>query len=942
MKALQLIVFLLCISSYISSLQGQDWADNLGVLDIEGEYKYGLEPAIGKLFFIKDSTLWATDGTLEGTMSLEIPLLSFESLGEIDGRWIFFDGYNILSTDGTPEGNTVLQDSSYTYFSFISFADPPFLNEKLHYFARDKTTLQYWLCATDGTSEGTEFLLAPVLEGVHISSNSIPYLFSYGDAMYFLGDNPLLDYPDQAAPNELWRTDGTSEGTYLVKDFSELSDSLDVYAFIVEAGEHLFIDVTIFESPDVLSPQLWTTDGTTEGTVFIANETMPEFDVATVDDNVIFSSFDYTLLNLNLTSNSVTELFGDSLSCHVSNITPFREGVIFAGWEFFVETGPEPWISDLTPEGTVKLKDIIPDGGSGPHCFQELEDYIVFHTYNEFSQEQLWLSDGTEEGTTLLVDYSNIFASPSCLIPFKNRLFFMAENNQLGRRLHYFDWISVPDISGKVFHDLNENGIWEEEEPGITGFPISATNNASIYTYSNQEGDFSVSLEDSTNYNVSYVDQSHCWVLTSQPGYYDLTIGDSLTTDLNFGFRKLQGAETAYVDVQSGPTRCGFTVPFWVNIYNTGCEPVNGQVTIELDENVTLSDYDEENVSVDGQVLLWNFADLEVSHSYQLELKLIMPGTDFIGEDISLITTAYIMNDNGALDLAEIYNYTSTITCAYDPNDKQTVPSRPEESNSNYTLIDEYIQYTIRFQNTGNDTAFTVRLHDQLSPDLDWETLEPLSASHAYRTTLFPDGKLEFLFEDILLPDSIVNEPASHGYVTFRIKAREDIEDFSTVENTAYIYFDYNSPIITNTVINTLVASLDIDEDGWFFWEDCNDEDAGINPDAEEIFNNDIDENCDGEIGIVSTADINEAPYRLFPNPAKSAVYLETFSGTPFQLEVKDAVGRQVMTLGATLNNRQVLNVASWAPGVYFFQLKDKVSGEVYVERMIIYSNTNP
>ena len=93
------------------------------------------------------------------------------------------------------------------------------------------------------------------------------------------------------------------------------------------------------------------------------------------------------------------------------------------------------------------------------------------------------------------------------------------------------------------------------------------------------------------------------------------------------------------------------------------------------------------------------------------------------------------------------------------------IPNRSQQYSSNYTLLEESIEYTIRFQNTGNDTAFTVVLRDTLDKHLDWTTFKPILASHPYETFLYKDGAVEFSFKEILLPDSTTNEPLSHGFV---------------------------------------------------------------------------------------------------------------------------------------------------------------------------------
>ena len=106
------------------------------------------------------------------------------------------------------------------------------------------------------------------------------------------------------------------------------------------------------------------------------------------------------------------------------------------------------------------------------------------------------------------------------------------------------------------------------------------------------------------------------------------------------------------------------------------------------------------------------------------------------------------------------------------------------------------------------------------------------------------NGLVEFLFENILLPDSTTNEPTSHGFITYQIQPNPDISDFTTINNFAGIFFDFNDPIITNTVTNTMVTSFDNDEDGVFVWEDCDDMNAAVNMNMEEIPYDGIDNDC--------------------------------------------------------------------------------------------------
>lgn len=123
----------------------------------------------------------------------------------------------------------------------------------------------------------------------------------------------------------------------------------------------------------------------------------------------------------------------------------------------------------------------------------------------------------------------------------------------------------------------------------------------------------------------------------------------------------------------------------------------------------------------------------------------------------------------------------------------------------NYTLFGDTLIYTIRFQNTGTDTAFTVRLEDYLDANLDLSTFKVISSSHPNSVSLLSSGKLTFLFENILLPPSIEDKPGSNGYVKYRIVPKEGLAENTPISNEAGIFFDFNPPIFTNKVTNILV-----------------------------------------------------------------------------------------------------------------------------------------
>jgi len=146
--------------------------------------------------------------------------------------------------------------------------------------------------------------------------------------------------------------------------------------------------------------------------------------------------------------------------------------------------------------------------------------------------------------------------------------------------------------------------------------------------------------------------------------------------------------------------------------------------------------------------------------------------------------------------------YCTEVRASCDPNDKSAVPTGYGTYNTIRANTD--LEYKIRFQNTGNDTAFRVVIVDTLPSLLNPATLEAGVGSHPYRLDVFPGGILHFVFDPIALPDSNVNEVASHGFVTFRIAQKPDLPDGAEINNKAAIYFDFNDPVITNTAFHTI------------------------------------------------------------------------------------------------------------------------------------------
>lgn len=170
-----------------------------------------------------------------------------------------------------------------------------------------------------------------------------------------------------------------------------------------------------------------------------------------------------------------------------------------------------------------------------------------------------------------------------------------------------------------------------------------------------------------------------------------------------------------------------------------------------------------------------------------------------------------VYGNNGQLPIDENHdNYDEVcvpIIYSLDPNDKLVSPTGI--TSNHYISPNSSLNYTIRFQNTGTDTAFSVVIRDTLSSFLNINSIRSGASSHPYDFNVYSNGIAEWVFQNILLPDSNINEAESHGFVEFSIEQRDSNQFGTSIFNNAAIFFDFNEPVITNRTQN-IVCELPV------------------------------------------------------------------------------------------------------------------------------------
>jgi len=230
---------------------------------------------------------------------------------------------------------------------------------------------------------------------------------------------------------------------------------------------------------------------------------------------------------------------------------------------------------------------------------------------------------------------------------------------------------------------------------------------------------------------------------------------------------------------------------------------------------------------------------------------------------------------------------------SYDPNDKTVYPTGV--SSEHFISEKTDLEYKIRFQNTGTDTAFTVYITDSISDFLDITSIRPGASSHPYQFDIYGTGVVKFTFNNILLADSFVNEPASHGFVQYKISQKTGNQVGDVILNNADIFFDFNLPVRTNTAFSK-IGGIFLDTVIYTFPSET--------------------ENPDG-ISELENYNLN-----IYPNPAKNVMTFEFENNFDnVSIELYDLQGKMQQKAIGINSNKVKINRNGLSNGMYVFKI---------------------
>lgn len=395
--------------------------------------------------------------------------------------------------------------------------------------------------------------------------------------------------------------------------------------------------------------------------------------------------------------------------------------------------------------------------------------------------------------------------------------------NSQNTSVNYFSFqpvtIVIPDngIRMNAFVDTNGNNVKDANEQNFTKgkFQYIVNNNGVTNAIISPVG--SVTLYESNfsnSYDLSYVIDSEFsanYAITNST-FNDVVIDGTGILNYNFPVTITQNYTDSSISlVPVGQPRPGFTHVNKIAYTNNGTQTIaSGTVTFTKTNVLTITTISQTGTIATADGFTSNFTNLLPFETRFIDVSLQVPTipTVTLGQLVANTASITIPN-NDVLPLNNVSVLNQIIVGSYDPNDKTEIHGG-KILYSTFTSND-YLTYTIQFENTGTANAAKVRINDVLDAKLDENSIRMISASHPYILNRI-ENNLNWIFDNINLPPSIPDTNVGKGYVTFQVKPKAGFVVGDTVPNIANIYFDFNPAITTEPCVIEFVNSLSNDQ----------------------------------------------------------------------------------------------------------------------------------
>lgn len=518
-------------------------------------------------------------------------------------------------------------------------------------------------------------------------------------------------------------------------------------------------------------------------------------------------------------------------------------------------------------------------------------------------------------------------------------------------------------IEGYRFHDVNGDGIRNAGDHAIPGASLTMLPDQ-LYGLAVDSGHFTFITVPGTHTVAAAVPMY--WQLTTPwPNYtVELTTNTPVVDSLVFGLEPV--LDTLLVQPglsHSSSFRCESPFNLWLSTANIGTLPADGLIDVEFHPGYSGISAVPPADSIVGLHYYWSFNHLMALNSWSIDIQATAPNVSYLGDTVPVDVVVLATDTLGGLQMQSESHWHPVLSCSYDPNDKLVDPV----GRGVFGAVDmstDHFDYTVRFQNTGTASALDVVISDQLDDALEPSSIAIVDASHPLTSAqVDTSGRLTFRFEGINLPDSGADQLGSQGFVKFRVGVLPGLPSSKTIRNRASIYFDLNPPVITNTVLNTLIDCdlytstitylgvdlLQASEGESYQWYLDGLPISGAT--SQELLvpgNGSYTVEVTNEYGCVSVSDgfpvIGMAvetsavlQMALIPNPARDHVRL--IASEPIMpdhiISICDVHGRVLREFVGNGTREVIIDIGDLSPGLYVVQLRQKDGGAA-VCRLVI------
>ena len=428
-------------------------------------------------------------------------------------------------------------------------------------------------------------------------------------------------------------------------------------------------------------------------------------------------------------------------------------------------------------------------------------------------------------------------------------------------------------INGTVLFDEDNNGC-DSNDTAMMNFLVKANNDVFSYaTTVEVDGSYELKTYAETTYEVEVLGVPDYYTIVPETSVVSFT-GFGNTEEIGFCVSSNEIVEDLSVLILPiNEARPGFEAEYQLVIENLGIQSIPA-VTVSFTYDDAMQSFVSAVPAVSSNSdneLTFNLSNFQPFESRVIDITMetFTPPT-VNGDDILNFTATVTPNENDYTPQDNTFEFAQTVVNSFDPNDKRVV----QGGEIYIEQATEYLDYIIRFQNTGTASAINIRVEDILSDDVDWSTFRPVSSSHNYRVEITDDNHVEFIFENINLPFEGEDEAGSKGFIAYKIKPVAGLEVGDIIHsNEVNIYFDYNLPIVTNSVTTQIIELLGV---------------------SDNILNKSL---------------------VLYPNPANDILYIKAENNVlPEEVVIYNLQGRELMSFN---QNPESMDISDLSSGIY-------------------------